>query len=157
MEDAASARPKGRQDKLVKLGFLIVGLAVAGVVLYYQLRGPVTGWSDDLDGALAQAKDQNKRVLLFVRAFPSSPPQEQLVNTTFDTAANRKLLKGELIPVELRFSAGADWARRYGVTSAPAVVVIAPDGKSFHRQEGYIGQGSFRDEFLKAPLEPVKQ
>jgi hypothetical protein len=157
MEDTAMARPKGRHDKKVKLGFLAVGLAVAGVVLYYQLRGPMMGWSGDLNGALAQAKAQDKRVLLFVRAFPSTPIQKQLIETTFSTLENRKVIERDLITVELRFSADADWAKRYGVTTAPAVVVISPDGKQFHRQDGNMGQGPFRSEFLKAPMEPVKQ
>jgi hypothetical protein len=138
----------------VKLGFALAVLMVLGIVLYYvQLRGPMLGWSEDLEEALARGQAEGRHVVLFVRSFPVSEDDKWMVLNTLAKEENRQALKkGNFILVERVLNRSADWARKYGLTGTPTMLVIAPDGKRFHRQEGRIGETEFRDEFLKAPL-----
>jgi len=145
--------PKPRYDKWVKRGFLLVIVVAVLVVLYFQYRGPMLGWSSDLDAALAQGRAENRRVVVFVRDFPASETTKRMVQTTLGKSKNREALKkGNFILTEIRLDRDAAWARKYGVTKTPTMLVIAPDGERFHRAEGFIGEVPFRAEFLTAPL-----
>ncbi len=150
---AAAGKRKSPVDRWVKLGFAVVFLGVVGVVTYLQLRGPMLGWPDDLTEALAQARRENRRVVVLVRSFPASNACKRMVQTTLAKAENKAALEeGKFILVEIRFARDADWAKRYEVSRTPTMLVIAPDGKRFHKQEGFIGETAFRDVFLKARL-----
>lgn len=147
------AEPKRRAvDKRVKLAFGLAFLLVIGLITYFQLRGPMLGWSGDLAGALTQAGRENRRVVVFVRSFPISETGKRMVHGALAKADNREALsKGNFILVEVRISRSAAWAKKYGVTKTPTMLVIAPDGETFRKQEGFIGETEFRNEFL-APL-----
>jgi len=150
---AAAGKRKSSVDRWVKLGFVVVFLGVVGAVTYLQLRGPMLGWPDDLDKALAQAQRENRRVVVLVRSFPASSTCKRMVQTTLTKSENRAALKeGNFILVEIRFARDADWAKRYEVSRTPTMLVIGPDGERFHKKEGFIGETAFRDVFLKARL-----
>ena len=164
---AARPRGKGTSDRWVKRGFLLVLLAATGIIVCFQLRGPLLAgmsspdgkvtWGSDLAAAQAQAGKEDRRVVVFVRKFPAADMAKQMVKTTLIQPANWNALRdGKFIAVEVKLEPGADWARRYEVTTSPTMLVISPDGKEFHKQEGFIGETAFRDTFLKAPLGPVQ-
>ncbi len=138
-------------ERWVKRCFILAILLAGVIVLYIQFRGPMLGWPDDLEAALAEAKAGRRSVVVFVRSFPVSATGKRMVNTTLAKGRNKKALeKGEFLRVEIRLDRSADWAKKYGVTKTPTMLLIAPDGEKFHRQEGMIGETDFRDGFLKA-------
>jgi len=152
-DDRPAGAPKPRSDKWVKRGFFIVIAVAVLVVLYFQYRGPMLGWPSDLDAALAQGRAEDRRVVVFVRDFPASETTKRMVQTTLRKAKNREALtKGHFILAEIRLDRDAAWAKKYGVTRTPTMLVIAPDGERFHRAEGFIGEVPFRSVFLTAPL-----
>lgn len=152
-EQAPVEAKKSPIDRWVKLGFLAVLLGAMVWITYHQLRGPSLGWPTDLNQALAQAKAENRRVVVFVRSFPIGEQDKWMIAGPLSKPGNREALeKGNFLLVELVLDKSADWAKRYGVTTTPTTLVIAPDGDSFHKQEGKIGELAFRQEFLEAPL-----
>ena len=152
-EQARRAAKKRTMDRRVKLGFAAVFVLVAGIVLYFQLRGPTLprDWGDDLGKALAEARQASppKKVVVFVKGFPASATDSWMIRTTL--AKNRKAL-GPYVKVALTLDADAPWAKKYGVTRTPTMLLISPDGERFHKQAGKIGETDLRDEFLAAPL-----
>ncbi len=150
---ATAGRKKSPADRWIKLGFLAAFLVLIALVTFWQLRGPKLGWGSDLPAALAQAARENRRVVVFVRSFPVSETGKQMVEGTLSKPDNqRALAEGKYILVEIRFSRDAPWAKEYGVTGTPTMLVISPDGQRFYRQAGFIGETAFRDEFLAHPL-----
>lgn len=152
----AAGRKKSPVDKRVKLAFGLAFLVMIGLITYFQLRGPMLGWPDDLEGALVEARQGNRPVVVFVRSFPISEMGKRMVRGTLAKAGNKEALaKGNFILVEIRFSRGAAWAGKYGVTKTPTMLVIAADGEKFHREEGFIGEVDFRRVFLQARLKQI--
>ncbi len=160
-QDRTQATPPGKGspvDRRVKIGFVLVFLAVAGVVVYLQLRPtrPKGHWLEDLDEAFAQAGAASppRKVVLFVQG---SPPSHDDARMTQGTLAKTPILRAleRFVKVRLTLDADAPWARKYGVTRTPTMLVISPDGQKFHRREGFINETDFLTRFLKAPLEPA--
>ena len=151
---------KSPMDRRVKIGFLIVFLAAAGIIAYWTWLGESLGseWGDDLDKAFAEARSATppKKLVVFVRSFPDSYEGQEMIRGTLKKAKSRKELKA-FVKVQLRLDAGAAWAKKYGVTKAPTTLVLSADGESFHKREGRIGEIDFVKVFLKAELKPVEQ
>ena len=149
-----SSRRKGGKsssERWVKRGFLLALLLAVVIVGYIQFRGPKLGWSDDLEQALSKAKAEGRYVVVFVRSFPISATGKWMVSGTLSKDGNKKALeKGNFLLVEIRLDRSSDWAKKYGVTKTPTMLLIAPDGEKFHKAEGKIGELDFRNEFLKA-------
>ena len=138
-------------ERWVKRCFLLAILLAGIIVGYIQFRGPMLDWPDDLEAALAKAKAENRAVVVFVRSFPVSATGKRMVLTTLSKRHNKKTLeKGKFLLVEIRLNRSADWAKKYGVTKTPTMLLIAPDGEKFHKAEGMIGETDFSDVFLKA-------
>jgi len=151
-----TTKAKSPTERWVKLGFAVVVVAVIGVVLYLQWRGPMLGWDDDLAAALARAERENRPVVVFVRGFPVGDDTKWMVQNTLAKRRNKQALEeGRFILVEVFLDRQARWAKRYGVRKTPTMLVISPDGRRFHKAEGRIGELDFRKQFLTAPLVPV--
>lgn len=136
-------------ERWVKRCFLLAILLAGIIVGYIQFRGPMLGWSDDIDAALEKAKAENRSVVVFVRSFPAGDIDKRMVQTTL--SKNKKALeKGNFLLVEIQLDRSADWAKKYGVTKTPTMLLIAPNGEIIRKKEGMIGETEFRDEFLKA-------
>ena len=146
-------KKKSPVDRWVKLGFVAAFVMVAGMVAFFQLRGATLGWPRDLKAALAQAKKSSpqKMVIVFVRSFPASHYDKEMVKTTLAKRDNRKALE-RFVKVELTLDRSAAWAKKYGVTNTPTMLVISADGRRFHKEVGFIGEVDFREKFLTAPL-----
>ncbi len=155
--DQTSQKPpggKGRKspaDRWVKRGFLLAILLAVAIVLYIQYRGPMLGWPGDLDEVLTKAKAENRHIVVFVRTFPVSTTGKRMVQTTLAQKKNiESLKKGGFLLAEVRLDSSAAWAKKYGVTKTPTMLLIAPDGEKFHKAEGMIGEIDFRKNFLHA-------
>ena len=148
---AQPTKKKSSVDRWVKFGFLAVFLVIASIVVYRQLRGTPMSWPGDLEAAFAQARESSppRKVVVFIRSFPAGHYDNEMAKKTL--AKNAKALK-DFVKVKLTLNKSAPWARKYGITKTPTMLVISADGKKFHKQEGFIGETDFR-QFLKAPLE----
>lgn len=151
-ENATTTRPKSTPtERWVKRCFLLAILLAGIIVGYIQFRGPMLGWSDDMDSALANARAEDRSVVVFVRSFPISATGKRMVLTTLSKSANKKALEnGKFLCVEIRLDRSSWWAKKYVVTRTPTMLLIAPDGEKFHKAEGMIGETEFRNEFLNA-------
>ena len=152
-ERAPGAKPVDPSERWVKRGFLAVFLVAAAIILYFQLRGtdlPDT-WGRDLPAALAKARsaDPPKNVVVFVKSFPAGENDNWMVTNTLKK--NDRFLKS-FVRVQLTLDRDAGWAKKYGVTTTPTMLVLSADGERFHRHSGRIGEVDFRKQFLKAPL-----
>ncbi len=142
---------KSSSERWVKRGFLLVLLLAVVIIGYMQFRGPRLGWSGDLEQALSAAKAEGRCVVVFVRSFPTSATGKWMVSKTLSKGRNKEALeKGNFLLVEIRLDRSSDWAKKYGVTKTPTMLLIAPDGEKFHKAEGKIGETDFRHKFLKA-------
>ncbi len=149
-EKATPKRSKSTPaERWVKRCFLLAILLAGIIVGYIQFRGPMLGWPDDLYAALVKARAENRAVVVFVRSFPAGDIDKRMVQTTL--SKNKKALEnGKFLLVEIRLDRSAGWAKKYGVTKTPTMLLIAPDGEKFRKQEGMIGQTEFSDKFLNA-------
>jgi len=149
-----SNQPRSSTDRWVKRGFIIAILIAATIIVIIQWQPPKLGWPTDLSAALSQAKQQNHKVLVFVCSSPPSAEDRWMVSKTLAKPANKKAIKnGNFITVQLVLDKSANWAKKYGVTRTPTMLIISPDGEHFYKQEGKIGEVDFRNKFLKTPLE----
>ncbi len=157
-QDRTQATPPRKTspvDRRVKIGFVLVFLAVAGVVVYLQLRParPKGQWLEDLDKAFAQARAASpaKKVVVLVQGSPPSYEDGQMTKGTLSKVPILRALE-QFVTVRLTLDADAPWAKTYGVTRTPTMLVVSPDGRTFHRREGFINETDFLTQFLKAEL-----
>ena len=157
-EKQSPTEKKAPMDRRVKLVFLAIVLIGAAGIAYYQLRGQTLGeeWGDDLDAAFAEAKvaQPRKKIVVFVDTFPTSFNGQKMISGPLSKKKSREALEAFVL-VKLRLKSDADWAKKYGVTKAPTMLVISADGEAFHKAEGYVGEIDFVKRFLVAELKSV--
>lgn len=147
---AAGGTVKPRPERVIKLAFVVVTLAVVAMLYGLQRRGlSLPGWGNDLPAALAQAAREGRPVLAF---FVSSPPgytSRELTKNTIPKNA-QAIEHGRFITVVVKVSnlSRSEPANRYGITKLPTMLVIGPDGAEKNRREGFIGELEFRTGFL---------
>ncbi len=109
-------------------------------------------WRTDFDGALSQAKSDNKLVLLDFTGSDWCPwcikfDHDVLATDRFNSYAQAKL---ELVKVDFPHSsplpedqqrANDALAQRFGVDGYPTYVLLAADGRELGRQVGYLSGG----------------
>ena len=148
-----------KKGKLPDLGRVALGAAlVIGVGLW--LWGRATGateidpaaspipWRTDLDAALAEARRDEKPVIVDFYA-DWCPPCREMERTTFADERVQKRLE-KLIPVKIDVDAQHRIARRHNVRVLPTSLVIAPNGEVLARRPGYSGVEAYLD-FLPPP------
>ena len=145
------ARKTGR-DRWVKIGFIVLLIVAAAVILMLQRRGlAIKDWGKDLDAALRQAKAEDRPVVVF---FVNRPPSNTAttIRKHIRQPANQQALKdGKFIPVivELSSSLDSDIAKRYQVRELPTLMVLTSRGKERNRSVGNLGEVPFREQFLE--------
>ena len=151
--DQAEQAPPKPAEKRTKRLFLLVAVLAVAAVMYFQWRGPSLNWPTDLDKTLAQAKAENRKVVVFLRSFPIGTLEKQMIETTLSKPENAAALeKGHFLTVQVKKDLSGDFARKYKIDVDTCMLVISPDGRSYHRHEGFIGEVPFRSDFLTAPL-----
>jgi hypothetical protein len=134
---------KDRRDRMVKIGFLVVGAVLIGLV-YYNQRNPAVlqQWSDDLDGTLQAARAQNRRtIVLFLPSPLGEHDRQWLVGNTI--AKNElRIDKGGFLRVKVPVADLKDSppARTYGIKEIPTILMLGADGKELKRLQGTQGQ-----------------
>lgn len=152
--DGSSSSPAPKPgEKRVKRLFLLVAVLAVAAVMYFQWRGPALDWPTDLDKTMAQAKAEDRKVVVFLRSFPIGALEKQMISTTLDKPENKAALeKGRFLPVQVKKDLSGDFARRYKIEVNTTMLVISPDGKSYCKAQDFIGEVPFRQEFLTARL-----
>ena len=150
---ARTPASKGGKDKLVKLGFAVAAVAIMAAIYFGVQRENVQlpeEWGDDLPKALATAKAENRRVLLFVDSATSSPAARQMVSITLSKRHNRVAIEqGKFVPVAVTFT--EELGRKYGIEAQilPVTAILSPEGELIRSRSGYIGEVPFRRDFLQ--------
>jgi hypothetical protein len=136
---------------MVKLGFVLVTIAVIAVVWYLQRRGKQDDmWVWDLPAAMAKAKAENRPLLVM---FEPSPPGETVNQIVTNARKNEKAVQaGRHILVRVRVDTDlkSDVAKQYALVSLPTLLVLRADGTEATRHEGIIGEQDFRNKLLAA-------
>ncbi len=134
--------PKKRpMDRRVKIGFVVVVVVAVALVYYSQIRGTSLqgDWLDDFDEATATARAAAPtRVAVLVTSFPVSDTDDRVVKV-LNKAKSQKELK-DFVCVRLRPAPKADWAKKYGVTKTPTLLLLSADGEKSWKHEGFISE-----------------
>ena len=95
------------------------------------------GWTTDIDSAIAFATENPQNTVLFVQR--SGTPQTAQLKKILNSAEAEKALTGKQ-QVTLNMATSRDAIARYGVTQAPAVVLIGPGGIPQSQKVGDISK-----------------
>lgn len=150
-QNEKSTKSPGR-DRWIKIGFVLVLIAVAVAIYSFQRRRlSIEGWGNDLGAALTQGKAERRMIVAF---FVNNPPSEiarTIAKRRIPKPDNVKALKdGKFLTVVVSLDDGldSDLARKYQLKALPTLMVLRPDGKERNRHEGGIGEANFRQNFL---------
>ncbi len=148
-EQQDQPKRKSRVDRWVKVGFLVVVVAVSVLIYKRQAAEPkLPGWGTDLQAALGQAREKGTKVLVLFTESPMSHGDKRLVTDTLNRS--RTALNDLGYPrVHLRMRQHKDIAERYGVTSHPFLVLLDAEGKVVKKYSGFMSKEKFRSDFLE--------
>ena len=147
--------PRGRADKWIKLGFLVI-LLVAGVFIYmHQRGGPSLNWQTNWKYVVDKAGRDGRPVVLFFESDPPSQAGKDMIRDSLDSSPVRKYLAEwnfEKAHVRIAGDLKADdAARRYGVTQLPAIVTLDKTGAVRGKMQGrMIGHAPLVDLMKQA-------
>ena len=121
-------------------------------------------WQTDLPKAMAQAKTENKLVMLDFTGSDWCPPCKALKKKVFTSQAFADFAKANLVLVEVDFphekpqsqelkDANEALSKKFDVEGFPTIIVLNSDGKQLKKDVGYDGQSA--KEFV-ADLKKLK-
>jgi thioredoxin-like negative regulator of GroEL len=109
---------------------------------YYRAAGTAApssavAWRTDLDGALAEARSSNKRVLV---DFSASwcPPCVAMKHEVWPDADVARAIDAGYVPVMVDADRDNGLSSLYRVESIPAVLMLDADGRVVKRNDGYL-------------------
>lgn len=144
--------PANRRAKIV----LLIAVLIIGGLIYFmkQTKDPqLNGWGSDLAGALARAAADNKKVVVLFTREPMSETDKQLITVTLTHDTSVGVLDRLKYPlVHLSIQANAKEAEQYKVTASPVLLLLDADGKVAKRQDGFVTDLDFCNNFLNSPI-----
>ncbi len=145
---------KSKQDRWVKIGFLVAIVLVA-VFVYSQQQDAleIKDWGTDLDAALRKARQEERPLVAFFIDVPPSKTAETTKNVVLTNPQNQEVLD-ELRVVRVLVNEPSDELRQtYGIQKLPTLLLLDPTGKELSRHDGpgHVGEVPFRETFL-API-----
>jgi hypothetical protein len=148
-EQQDQPKRKSRVDWRVKVGFVVVAVAVSFLIYIRQMADPkLPGWGTDLQAGLRQAKEKGTRVLVLFTGSPMSHDDRRLVKETVNTS-RKQLNDLGYLAVHLHIREHKDIADRYGATSHPYLLLLDAEGTVVKKHSGFMSKESFRSDFLK--------
>ncbi|HEV2390745.1 MAG TPA: thioredoxin family protein [Verrucomicrobiae bacterium] len=128
---------------------IAVGLLACWVA--WQAGAAEGQWLTDLSKAQAQAKEQNKLVLMDFNGSDWCPPCKALRKNVFSSQDFLDYAKNHLVLVDVDFphekkqsaeqkKANEKLAQKYSIEGFPTVVVLNSDGKQLKKRVGYGGE-----------------
>jgi thioredoxin-related protein len=142
-----SSETKRRKDKGKLVFLIIIAVAIALVYLSQQSGAELPDWPGDLTQALAQAKQEDRRVLVFFASKSPSANARQISRRTLTKSA-KQIERGKFIKVFIQVRKTDELVKRYGIPDLPAFLILDPQGKELNRRIGFIGAAAFRTGFL---------
>jgi thioredoxin-related protein len=106
-------------------------------------------WRDNWDSALAEAKQENRRVLLELY-MDGCPHCLHLHSETHVDAGVIEQVNSKFIPVRLDGRSHMDIVKKFSVTGAPTTLIFGADGKELHRFPGYYSPPDYLKQLEKA-------
>lgn len=127
-------------------------IALLAATAFWRVNAADAAWLTDLPAAEAQARAENKIVLMDFTGSDWCPGCIQLKKEVFDSSQFQKYAAQNLVLVEVDFPDKKDQSKklkeanaalqdRYKIEGFPTVVVLDKNGKEMGRQEGYEGGG----------------
>ena len=127
-------------------------IALLAATVFWQVNAAESTWLTDLPKAEAQAKAENKIVLVDFTGSDWCGWCIKFKKEVLDTAEFQEYAAKNVVLVELDFprkkgqsaelkSANAALNKQYKVGGYPTLVVLDKDGKEIGRQEGYAAGG----------------
>jgi hypothetical protein len=142
-----AAAAKRRKDKGKFIFLAIISVVVILVYISQQSGVELPDWPGDLSAGLAQAKQEERKVLVF---FASSPPSEDA--RSMSTATLRKNAKhiksGKFITLLIQGKKTDEQFKRYNVTALPTFLLLDSEGKVLNRRVRFVGEVPFNKGFL---------
>ena len=147
-------------DRWVKLGFLVVAIGIALVLVLKQRKYPAPeNWLDGGPNVLAKAKADAKagdrHVLVLFVSHPMGSTSQVLISEVIEKIDNRKAVTaGNFVAVMVRLKgSGKDQLiKDYGLNAErmPTLMILKPDGTELKRREGEATRPEvpFRSDFL---------
>jgi thioredoxin-related protein len=122
-------------------------------------------WLTDLPKAQAQAKKENKLVLMDFNGSDWCPPCKALRKNVLSSEAFLEFARKNLVLVDVDFprqkkqreevrKANEALSDKFGISVFPTVIVLSSDGKELKRTEGYGGEST---KTFIAELEKLKK
>jgi hypothetical protein len=141
----------GKSDRWVKVGFVMVA-AVVGTWIYmsFQTETFMKGWPEDLNAALADANQTNRRVLAVFISDPPNAEADENAKFALGKPHNQQAIQdGKFARVKVTVnSLNSDLARRYKLTHLPTMLILDAKGNELNRREGIVGEVPFMHGFL---------
>jgi protein disulfide-isomerase len=130
-----------------------IALSLLACWAVWQVNAAEEGWLTDVSKAKAQAKADNKMVLMDFNGSDWCPPCKALRKNVLSSPEFAEYAKKNLVLVDVDFPrhkelpadqkhANDALAQKYGVEAFPTVVVLNSDGKEIKKSVGYDGQNA---------------
>ena len=100
------------------------------------------GWEHDFESALSRAQDSQQPLLIHFHAGWCGPCRSMERNV-LNTAEVLSKLSTNIVGVKVETDGRRELVRRYGITTLPSDVIIAPDGKVIHRASGATSRAGY--------------
>jgi len=142
-----SVETKRRKDrgKLIFLG--VIAVAFALVYMSQRSGAELPDWPGGLPAALAKAKQEDRKVLVFFAGSPPSEDARRMSTTTI--SKNLKYIKeGKFITVLIQLKKSDELAKRYDIARLPTFLLLDAEGKVLNRRVGMVGEVAFNKGFL---------
>ncbi len=129
-----------------------IAVLAASLFVHASLSLAAEGWSDDFQAAMAQAKKENKPVLVDFTGSDWCGWCMKLQKDVFTKPAFKSYAKDNVVLVEADFpqnkqlskatqEQNAKLQEKYKVDGYPTLVLLSPDGKELDRNVGYLEGG----------------
>jgi protein disulfide-isomerase len=126
-------------------------ITMLAATVFWQVNAAESVWLTDLPKAQAQAKTENKIVLMDFTGSDWCPWCIKFKKEVLDTAEFKDYAAKNVVLVELDYphkkqdaalkKANAQLKDQYKITGFPTLVVLDKDGKEIGRQVGYLSGG----------------
>ena len=138
---------KRRRDKGKLIFLSLIAAAVILVYISQQSGVELPNWPGDLSAALVQARQGDRKVLVF---FADSPPSTTARNMSTTTLKmnDKHITEDKFIKVLIQVAKTDEPAKRYNVKDFPTFLLLDAQGKVLNRRVGFVGEVAFRIGFL---------
>lgn len=141
-QDAQARDRKAALDRKVKLAFLAVVVAGAGIIYYYQRKGPQLAWPKATEAMVEKAKKDNRPVALFFMVpAPDGDTRNMIADSLLHDLVKIQLKRHKYVAaVVVDTEMKSPLAKRFKVEELPTLVVISAKGEQYKQNvTGFVG------------------